>query len=237
MTTDDLTPRPPLQLRGEGEPERSTPTTADDLFALGDEVSTEKQRRILQAAVDVFAEKGFAGTPTAEIAKRAGVAEGTIFKHYKTKKDLLLGVVAPLFAKLIVPRVIAPVREILRAPWGSLEDLLRALARERVAFVREHQRTVRIVVQEISFHPELRDLFARTIAPLVHDDAVALIRRLQAEGRVRAGDPLSIIRLVVGTLLTFAATRFVIFPDRDWDDDAEVELMVAVLAAGLAPPR
>lgn len=227
MTTDDLTPR---------ESERPT-NVADDLFALGDEVSTEKQRRILQAAVDVFAEKGFAGTPTAEIAKRAGVAEGTIFKHYKTKKDLLLGVVAPLFAKLIVPRVIAPVRELLRAPHASLDALLRALAKERVAFMREHQRTVRIVVQEISFHPELRELFARTIAPLVHDDAVAVVQRLQAEGKVRPGDPLAMVRLVVGTLLTFAATRFVLFPERAWDDDAEVELMVAVLAAGLAPPR
>jgi hypothetical protein len=45
-------------------------------------------------------------------------------------------------------------------PHASLDDLLRALAKERVAFVREHQRTVRIVAQEISFHPELRDLFA-----------------------------------------------------------------------------
>ena len=46
-----------------------------ELFA----ATTEKQRRILEAAVEVFAERGFAGTPTAEIAKRAGVAEGTIF--------------------------------------------------------------------------------------------------------------------------------------------------------------
>ena len=219
------------------DPITPSTTSADDLFALGDEVSTEKQRRILQAAVDVFAEKGFAGTPTAEIAKRAGVAEGTIFKHYKTKKDLLLGVVAPLFARFIAPQVIAPVRAILQTPHGSLEALLRALVQERVSFIRQHQRMVRIVLQEVSFHPELRDLLARTFGPLVLDDAVALITRLQAEGRLRQGPPLSVVRLIVGTLMTFAVTRFVVFPDRDWDDDAEVELMVAVLAAGLAPPR
>jgi AcrR family transcriptional regulator len=237
MTTDDLTPQPPLSTTLEREQERSTVTTAadDDLFALGDDVSTEKQRRILQAAVDVFAERGFAGTPTAEIAKRAGVAEGTIFKHYKTKKDLLLGVVAPLFAKLVAPKFIAPVREILRAPHDSVESLLRALVRERVSFVRQHQRMIRIVLQEISFHPELRDLIARTAGPLVLDDAVAVIARLQREGKVRAAEPTSIIRIVVGTLMSFALTRFVLFPDREWDDDAEAELMVAVLARGLAP--
>ena len=207
----------------------------DDLFAIGDDVSTEKQRRILEAAVEVFAEKGFAGTPTAEIAKRAGVAEGTIFKHYKTKKDLLLGVVAPLFARLVAPKVIAPVRAILQAPHDSVESLLRDLVRERVSFVRQHQRMMRIVLQEISFHPELRDLIARTAGPLVLDDAVAVIARLQQEGKIRAAEPTSIIRIVVGTLMSFAVTRFVLFPERAWDDDAEVELMVAVLSRGLAP--
>ena len=47
---------------------------------------TEKQKRIVQAAIESFAEKGFSATSTNEIAQKAGVAEGTIFRHYKTKK-------------------------------------------------------------------------------------------------------------------------------------------------------
>lgn len=47
---------------------------------------SEKQIKILEAAIEIFAEKGYASTSTSEIAKRAGVAEGTIFRHYKTKK-------------------------------------------------------------------------------------------------------------------------------------------------------
>lgn len=47
---------------------------------------SEKQLKILEAAVEMFAEKGYAATSTSEIAKKAGVAEGTIFRHYKTKK-------------------------------------------------------------------------------------------------------------------------------------------------------
>ncbi len=45
--------------------------------------------RILEAAVDMFGEKGYASTSTSEIAKRAGVAEGTIFRYYKTKKRFI----------------------------------------------------------------------------------------------------------------------------------------------------
>ena len=46
--------------------------------------------RILEA-VDMFGEKGYASTSTSEIAKRAGVAEGTIFRYYKTKRFITSG--------------------------------------------------------------------------------------------------------------------------------------------------
>ena len=49
---------------------------------------TKKQQSILIAAVQLISEKGYESVSTAEIAKKAGVAEGTIFRLYKTKKDL-----------------------------------------------------------------------------------------------------------------------------------------------------
>lgn len=64
---------------------------------------TEKQKKILQAAIEIFAEKGYAATSTSEIAKKAGVAEGTIFRHYSSKEKLLLAIVAPTLAKIIAP--------------------------------------------------------------------------------------------------------------------------------------
>src|SRR5690606_26788480 len=68
-----------------------------------DKKKTEKQVKILEAAVDIFSEKGYAATSTSEIAQKAGVAEGTIFKHYKTKKDLLLSIAGPIVAKVFAP--------------------------------------------------------------------------------------------------------------------------------------
>jgi AcrR family transcriptional regulator len=53
----------------------------------------EKERAILRAARSVFVEHGFERARMAEIAKRAGVAEGTIYIYYKTKNDLLRAVV------------------------------------------------------------------------------------------------------------------------------------------------
>jgi len=49
----------------------------------------EKITSILNAARDLFAEKGFDQTPVSDIAKRAGVAGGTIIYHFKNKENLL----------------------------------------------------------------------------------------------------------------------------------------------------
>ncbi len=49
----------------------------------------DKRNSILDAAADVFAERGLDASPTAEISKRAGVAEGTLFTYFKSKDDLI----------------------------------------------------------------------------------------------------------------------------------------------------
>ena len=49
----------------------------------------EKELKILDAALKLFVERGFHGTSTAEIAKTAGVATGTLFHYFKTKEELI----------------------------------------------------------------------------------------------------------------------------------------------------
>lgn len=49
----------------------------------------EKEQKIMDAALKLFAERGFHGTSTAEISKSAGVATGTLFHYFKTKEELI----------------------------------------------------------------------------------------------------------------------------------------------------
>lgn len=51
----------------------------------------DKQQQVLSAALSLFVEHGFHGTPTAKIAQVAGVANGTLFHYYKTKDELVVG--------------------------------------------------------------------------------------------------------------------------------------------------
>ncbi len=196
---------------------------------------TEKQRRVLDAALELFAERGYAGASTSEIAKRAGVAEGTVFKTYKTKKDLLIALVAPFFAKVIAPTLIEEVLVIVRQEHPHFEDFVRALFKNRIDFVKAHERIIRLAVQELPFHPEVRALAKRTIADRALPDVEKAIRRFQRMGEVRAGKVTSLIRIMVGTFLTYTLTRTVLAPELKWNDAEELELMVQVLAKGLAP--
>ena len=52
----------------------------------------DKRRRILDAAVSVFAQHGFYNAKVSQIAKEAGVADGTIYLYFKNKEDILIQV-------------------------------------------------------------------------------------------------------------------------------------------------
>ncbi len=52
--------------------------------------SIEKKNRIVKAAKELFAEKGFDNTDTKEISKRAGVSIGTFYAYFEDKKAILL---------------------------------------------------------------------------------------------------------------------------------------------------
>ncbi|MDF2718396.1 MAG: TetR family transcriptional regulator, partial [Paenibacillus sp.] len=107
---------------------------------------TEKQKRIFESAIEVFAEKGFAASSTSEIAQRAGVAEGTIFRHYKTKKELLLSIVTPAMVKLIAPFVLREFGEVLKKEYDSYDQFLRAMIENRIVFMQKNRSLLKIVV-------------------------------------------------------------------------------------------
>jgi TetR/AcrR family transcriptional regulator, fatty acid metabolism regulator protein len=61
-------------------------------MATTDQQRREKRERIIDAAVEVFAAKGFRSARIADIARRAGVADGTIYLYFRNKEDILLSV-------------------------------------------------------------------------------------------------------------------------------------------------
>ncbi|WP_044893991.1 TetR/AcrR family transcriptional regulator [Bacillus alveayuensis] len=201
----------------------------------GEEVKlSDKQAKILEAAIEMFAEKGYAATSTSEIAKRAGVAEGTIFRHYKTKKDLLLAIVTPTVTKVVAPFLAKEfVKEVFGNQYKSYEDFVRALMKNRYEFVKKHLPLIRIFWQEIAFHPEIKEQFQMIFTENVYEKFKKIVEYFQSKGEIIDIPPDSIIRMTITTIAGFLYTRFLFLPEKEWDDEGEMERTVRFLMHGL----
>ncbi|MCM3112735.1 TetR/AcrR family transcriptional regulator [Lederbergia lenta] len=196
---------------------------------------TEKQKNILAAATEAFAEKGFAATSTSEIAKKAGVAEGTIFRHYKTKKDLLLSIVSPMMVKLMAPIIMKDLNKVLDHRYEKFEDFLRAMLENRAKFLQENLPIIRILIQEIPFHAELKEQFIEHIGIRVLTRFKEIIEYYQAKEQIIDLPSETVIRLTASTAIGLFATKYVIAPEDGWDECVEVERTIQFLMSGLSP--
>ncbi|MBK5474422.1 MULTISPECIES: TetR/AcrR family transcriptional regulator [Bacillus] len=198
----------------------------------------ERQMRILEAAVDMFGEKGYASTSTSEIAKRAGVAEGTIFRYYKTKKDLLFAVVMPTLTKFAAPFFVqAFAKEIFKTEYESYEVLLRVIIRNRFEFAKKHFPMIKILIQEVPFQPELKSEIQQLIETELLVHFKKLIARFQEEGEIIELPPSSVLRLTLSAVLGLLLTRFLLLPEEKWDDEVEIENTIQFILYGLTPRR
>lgn len=202
-----------------------------------DETSmTEKQTRIIHAAVEIFADKGYAATSTSEIAQKAGVAEGTIFRHYKTKKDLLLSISASLIRKVVAPLALRDFNKVLDKPYERFEDFLQAVIRDRKDFASRHLPLLKVLLQEVPFHPELREQFKKMIN-LTLQRVFKVMEQFKENGQMIDIPSSSAVRMMGTSVLGYVVIRYVVMPESDWDDDVEIDRLVQFILHGLSSPR
>lgn len=195
---------------------------------------TSKQQKIIETAIKMFAEKGYANTPTSEIAKNAGVAEGTIFRHYGTKDNLLLSVIVPFFKESIPDLAEEIFNQILSENILSFEDFLRAFMKNRIQFINENKEIFRVVVKELFYNEELRKellpLFSKNI--LHHFNKV--IDMYKEQGEILDLPNKILIRMVFTMIGGYFVSRFVFWPNYSiLGKDEEVENIVQFVMNGI----
>ncbi|GGA36246.1 TetR/AcrR family transcriptional regulator [Paenibacillus physcomitrellae] len=207
----------------------------EELSAIDDERKmTAKQLQIVQSAVDIFSEKGYAAASTSEIAQRAGVAEGTIFRHYKTKKDLLLSIVSPLMSRLVAPFIIRNFQSVLNMQHETFEDFLRAVIENRLSFARKHMKVIKILIQEIPFQPDLKKAFLEQVGGPVGSRIREIIVYYQDKGQLsKEIAPETALRFMASTIMGLFAEKFLLFPDRPWDEQAATDEVIKLILNGM----
>lgn len=210
-----------------------TASTVTQRASKRNRIPSEKQRKVLEAAIDVFSEKGFSQASTSEIARRAGVAEGTVFKRYSTKKDLLLEIGLFIASKVAIPVQARELEKLLSRPYPRIEDLLRAFLRNRLDFAKQNRKLLKIAVQELPFHPELQRILRETIGGKVVPAAIRAIDRFKKSGQLGNYPSSTILRMIAAQFMGYVVTRTLIAPEAKWNDDQEIERIVSLLMDGL----
>ncbi|CAB5079251.1 Fatty acid degradation regulator YsiA, TetR family [Olavius algarvensis associated proteobacterium Delta 3] len=155
----------------------------------------DKYRRILEAAVNVFAEQGFFQSTISQIAKVAGVADGTIYLYFKNKDDILVQIFSFKTKQVFegfreeVDRVADPVEKLRNLVRRHLEEFQkdRSMA---IVYLSETHQTSRRAEEQIR---EMSKLYLDLISEIVEQG--------QADGCVRKDLYLGLVRrFIIGAV-------------------------------------
>lgn len=198
------------------------PSSSTDVAFRG----TSKRERILRAAIDVFAQNGYFNAKVAEIAKAAGVADGTIYLYFEGKEDLLITIF----------------REHTRSYLQSLERDLAAFSRPedrlRVA-IRHHLETLGrdrslAIVSQVELRHSLK--FMSLLSQQEVADYLNILRKIVEHGQTagvfrRNLHPALVAKSVFGVLDEMVTSW--ILSDKEYSLSDQSEQVADLLLTGL----
>jgi TetR/AcrR family transcriptional regulator, fatty acid metabolism regulator protein len=198
-----------------------TTTTESDAFR-----GTSKRERILRAAIDVFAEHGYFNAKVAQIAKAAGVADGTIYLYFDGKEDVLM----TIFRE--------HTRSYLRTLEQDMANINRAEDRLRVA-VRHHLQTLGrdralAVVSQVELRHSLK--FLSLFSQQEVRDYLNVIRKIVEHGQEagafrRNVHPQLAAKAIFGVLDEMVTSWML--SEKDYDLAAQSEQVADLILTGL----
>jgi len=152
-----------------------------------------KSEAILKAALELFVERGFHGTPVPLIAERAGVGAGTIYRSFESK-EALVNALYQRWKQAVVDKMVTdfpadrPAREQFRTIWERMADFALAHPAE-LSFL------------ELHHHGSYLDKNSLAIEHGITEFGVMMVRRAQEAQAIKPGDPMVLIELANGAFL------------------------------------
>ncbi|MBZ0232567.1 MAG: TetR family transcriptional regulator [Deltaproteobacteria bacterium] len=157
------------------------------------ERGADKREAILQAALELFVERGFHGTAVPEVAERAGVGAGTIYRYFASKEALVNELYQQQKSRLLA-RILRdfPVAASAREQFGTLWRRMAAYAKEEplgFAFLELHN------------HQSYLDADSKALEERITQFGLGFIAQAQARGDIRAVDPMLLVGIVMGAFI------------------------------------
>jgi AcrR family transcriptional regulator len=196
--------------------------------------SEARPGEIVQAALDVFAEKGFAAARLDDIARQAGVSKGALYLYFETKEDLF---------RAVVREAVAPNLDMVEAMLAQatlpFPDLLRLVFARIVMVIGVSKvgAVAKLVIGESRNFPELARVWHDEVISRALGAITGAVVAAQARGEVRPGDPRFHAFSIMGPVLVGVLWRETFTPvgAPAVDLEALVRQHAETVIAGLTP--
>lgn len=197
-------------------------------------LTEERRKQILESAAHVFAQKGFDRATIADIARAAGVAEGSIYNYFKNKGDLLVSI-----PRLAVESPLANVSErmsLLATTPLPPEEMLKMIARNIVNVAQQNAPIFRILISTLpTMNKTTREKYLNQVILYAMTVLGAYFQEQIESGVFRPGlDPGMLARAFVGMFFPFAMIREVlqVESEKDWTYDQIIDALVPLFLHG-----
>ena len=189
----------------------------------------DKYHRILEAAIKIFAENGFFQSTIAQIAKEAGVADGTIYLYFKNKDDILVQ-----FFNYKTKQVFGRFREEVDKAEDAIDKLRNLIRRHLEEF--QADRNMAILYQsETHQRTRMVEDQIREMSDMYLDIVTEIVEQGQAQGRIRKDLYLSLVkRFILGAVDEVINTW--LHSTGDYDLVSMTDPLVSLFIHGIGSP-
>ncbi|MCH9649269.1 MAG: TetR/AcrR family transcriptional regulator [Deltaproteobacteria bacterium] len=217
---------------------------SDDSKFTRDPIQTQlaqaRRDQILDAATEIFAQRGFHRATIKAIARQGKIAEGTIYNYFANKTELLFGLLDRLNETEQRPAALGALVGESPASGnpasGNLPAMLEALIRHRLKVVREQLPLLRAVIPELLFNEDLRGRFLSEILAPTIEIARGAFDGLTQAGAFRSTDTDVTVRLVAGLVSGTLFLEMLGDPVLSERHSELPEQITRLLLEGLSPP-
>jgi len=196
---------------------------------------TDRRHQLLEAALEIFARKGFEGTTTKEVAAAAGVTEAIIFRHFPTKQALYTAVLDQHVESAAVQDWLSEIKSWMEQ--NNDAEVLRSIARVILRAYRTDTRYERVLLYAALEGHELGLAHNRQLAAPIYELLCDYFARRQKGGAVAGLHPGAIIGAIAGMTKNHAMMTQMFGFSAGVSDEEVVENFVHIMINGIRPGR
>lgn len=191
----------------------------------------ERRRQLLEVSIDLFANKGFAGTTTKEIAAAAGVTEAIIFRHFATKQELYTAILEQMHSRAATEDWMRQMRSLMDR--NDDEGVVRLLIDAVLLFTRTDPRYERLMMYAALEGNELAVMHQNELARPIGEILIDYIGRRQEEKAIVEADPGVVLCAVLGAIKFYASKKYMFGCEDDVDDARAIDDFVGIVLNGI----